>query len=87
VLDRLLRERSIEIVALRGTSGRAVCATLAWRGLLEGSTEDARRRLAEFWAATATRGVSALAEAWARLGVRVAGDVGAGGGELCASND
>ena len=75
VLDRLLRERSIEIVALSGTSGGAVCATLAWRGLLEGSPDDARRRLAEFWAATATRGVSAAAEALVRFGIRMVGDV------------
>ena len=52
VLSRLLapdfRER-FELVALSGTSGGAMCASLAWAGLLEGGAEDARTRLQSFW--------------------------------------
>jgi NTE family protein len=52
VLTRLLgpdlRER-FELAALSGTSGGAMCAALAWAGLLTGGPEDARRRLAGFW--------------------------------------
>jgi NTE family protein len=75
VLDRLLAEESIEIVALSGTSGGAVCATLAWRGLLEGHRGEARRRLAGFWRENATTGLDALGEAWLRLGARLIGEV------------
>ncbi len=38
-----------ELVALSGTSGGAMCAALAWAGLLAGDPEDARRRLSGFW--------------------------------------
>jgi NTE family protein len=52
VLGELLspeyRER-FEIVALTGTSGGAVCAALAWAGLISGGADDARRRLFGFW--------------------------------------
>jgi NTE family protein len=40
-----------ELVALSGTSGGALCATLAWYALLDDGPEAARRALAEFWAA------------------------------------
>jgi NTE family protein len=52
VLSRLLEPdfaERYELVALSGTSGGAMCAALAWAGLLGGGTEDARRRLAGFW--------------------------------------
>jgi NTE family protein len=52
VLTRLLaadlRDR-FELVALSGTSGGAMCAALAWAGLIEGGPDEACRRLAEFW--------------------------------------
>jgi NTE family protein len=39
----------VEIVALSGTSGGAICAALAWDGLLRGDRERASRNLHEFW--------------------------------------
>jgi NTE family protein len=52
VLDTLLspafRDR-FDLVALSGTSGGAVCAALAWAGLIAGGADDARRRLIGFW--------------------------------------
>ena len=52
VLERLLapdfRER-FELVALSGTSGGAMCAALAWAGLLSRGADDARERLEGFW--------------------------------------
>jgi len=54
VLARLLapdfRER-FDIVALSGTSGGAMCAALAWAGLLGSGADDARERLDGFWRA------------------------------------
>src|SRR5438094_9846629 len=52
VLSRLLEPdfaERYELVALSGTSGGAMCAALAWAGLISGGTEDARARLAGFW--------------------------------------
>ena len=38
-----------DIVALSGTSGGAVCAALAWAGLIADGPDDAVRRLSGFW--------------------------------------
>jgi NTE family protein len=38
-----------DLVALTGTSGGAVCAALAWAGLISGGADDARQRLFGFW--------------------------------------
>ena len=49
VLSRLLEPdfaERYELAALSGTSGGAMCAALAWAGLISGGTEDARARLA-----------------------------------------
>jgi NTE family protein len=47
------QRRDIELVGLSGTSGGAVCAALAWRGLVERQTregqQDAVKRLFGFW--------------------------------------
>jgi NTE family protein len=52
VLVRLLgpelRDR-FRLVALSGTSGGAICAALAWAGLLSNGPDDAINRLAHFW--------------------------------------
>lgn len=48
LLSPACRDR-FDIVALSGTSGGAVCAALAWAGLITDGPEDARRRLAGFW--------------------------------------
>ncbi len=48
-------------VALSGTSGGAVCAALAWSGLLAGGPDEAVRRLEGFWADLAP---STPMEAW-----------------------
>ena len=42
-----------EVVALSGTSGGAICATLAWDGLLRGDPGAAIRKLQSFWRAMA----------------------------------
>jgi NTE family protein len=42
------RER-YRLVGLSGTSGGAMCAALAWSGLIRGGPAEARRRLAAFW--------------------------------------
>jgi NTE family protein len=42
------RER-FQLVALSGTSGGAMCAALAWRGLVASGPDEAARRLVRFW--------------------------------------
>jgi len=42
-----------EVVALSGTSGGAICAALAWDGLLRGDRPRAVQRLQSFWRAMA----------------------------------
>jgi NTE family protein len=37
------------LVGLSGTSGGAMCAALAWAGLIRGGPDEARRRLLAFW--------------------------------------
>jgi NTE family protein len=52
VLIHLLGSRQRErfrLAALSGTSGGAMCAALAWRGLVASGPEEAARRLARFW--------------------------------------
>ncbi|MCU0734156.1 MAG: patatin-like phospholipase family protein [Methylotetracoccus sp.] len=39
----------VDIVAVSGTSGGAICATLAWDGLLRNEPERAKRQLQRFW--------------------------------------
>jgi NTE family protein len=55
VLQGLLGDipEDTEIVALSGTSGGAICATLAWDGLVRNDPARAARKLQEFWHATA----------------------------------
>src|SRR5262245_60155888 len=43
----------VEVVALSGTSGGAMCATLAWDGLVRGDRQRAVERLQGFWHAMA----------------------------------
>jgi NTE family protein len=38
-----------QLVALSGTSGGAMCAALAWAGLIAGGPDEAGRRLTRFW--------------------------------------
>jgi NTE family protein len=45
----------IDIVALSGTSGGAICATLAWDGLIRNDPELAVRKLRGFWDAMSAR--------------------------------
>jgi NTE family protein len=76
VLQRLLDDEDHRVVALSGTSGGAVCALLAWYGLLTGGAAEAGRLLERFWAANAATTLSGkLANAWlvglARLEGRV----------------
>ena len=52
-LKRLLREDRYEVVAVSGTSGGAICALLAWYGLLRENGKEAGARAAglldAFW--------------------------------------
>jgi NTE family protein len=45
----------VEVVALSGTSGGAICATLAWDGFLRNDMTRAIRKLQLFWDAMAAR--------------------------------
>src|SRR3954466_4056991 len=47
LLDKLPDE--VEIVALSGTSGGALCASLAWDGLVRGDPKRGIRKLEAFW--------------------------------------
>lgn len=51
VLQTLMENlpEEVEIVALSGTSGGAMCATLAWDGLLRGDRAHSVLKLREFW--------------------------------------
>ena len=76
VLQRLLVAEDHRIVALSGTSGGAICALLAWYGLLTSSAAEAGRLLERFWEAnSATTLKDRAANAWlvglARLEGRV----------------
>jgi NTE family protein len=57
VLRGLLRQlpNDVEVVALSGTSGGAICAALAWEGLLRKDPSLAIRKLQDFWQLTAAR--------------------------------
>lgn len=45
----------VEVVALSGTSGGAICAALAWAGLVRGDRQLAVRNLQGFWDSMAAR--------------------------------
>jgi NTE family protein len=52
----------VEVVVLSGTSGGAICAALAWDGLVRGDPERAIAKLAQFWECIAAR------EPWDQIG-------------------
>ena len=59
LLHRLLgaeRRARFELVALSGTSGGAICAALAWRGLVASGPDEAAGRLRAFWTGLEVRG-------------------------------
>ncbi|MGY1703719.1 patatin-like phospholipase family protein [Geodermatophilus sp. SYSU D00697] len=65
VLERLLGAGTQTVVALSGTSGGALCALLAWYGLLTGGAAEAGRLLQRFWQAnSATTLRDRVANAW-----------------------
>lgn len=57
VLKRILREenKKFEIVAFSGTSGGAICALLAWYGLLKKDKKKSIRLLDQFWLENSAR--------------------------------
>src|SRR3712207_8096152 len=59
VLTELLPSPRSEIRALSGTSGGAVCALLAWYGLLKDDFQDGVDRLTAFWKENTARGLPA----------------------------
>ena len=66
VLSELLSHWSSdhELVALSGSSGGGICATLTWIGLLQNDLQLSVRKLQEFWR---DNGSSSLLDAWANL--------------------
>jgi NTE family protein len=68
VLQRLLQPEQLgeyDVVGLSGTSGGAVCATLAWAALVEGDPARAGRLLEGFWTEnSATAPHERLLNAW-----------------------
>lgn len=76
IVLRHLDARRYQIVGLSGTSGGAICAVLAWYGLLIDNPEEGARLLQEFWddnAATAP--LDAWFNAWLVFASRFAGSV------------
>jgi NTE family protein len=79
VLLRLLgpeRRDRFELVALSGTSGGAMCASLVWRGLVGSGPDEAIQRLTEFWREVAVTdpldfAANVWAVSWARSPVPV----------------
>lgn len=63
----------VEIVALSGTSGGAICAALAWDGLVRGDRERASRKLLEFWTEIAA---TEPWDAWLNLGMQAMARLG-----------
>lgn len=63
VLQELIVQlpKNIDLVALSGTSGGAICATLAWDGLLRGEPQRSCRQLQTFWESMSAR------EPWDRI--------------------
>ena len=60
-----------EVVGLSGTSGGAVCATLAWAALVEGDPARAGRLLEGFWTDNSATGAArAAAERLGAVGER-----------------
>ncbi len=57
VLQRLMESmpEDVDVVALSGTSGGAICAALAWAGLVRNDRALSVRKLRSFWEATAAR--------------------------------
>ncbi len=49
VLKRILEEKDIKIVGLSGTSGGAICATIAWYSLVTQQKETGGKLLEAFW--------------------------------------
>ena len=68
VLRELLRTWSHDhrLVALSGSSGGGVCATLAWVGILQHDFELSRRLLHDFWNENAARGYF---DSWVNFGI------------------
>jgi NTE family protein len=71
VLSALLspaNRNRFELTALSGTSGGAVCAALAWSGLLAAGPEEAIRRLDGFWRDLAPADpIEAWLNSWAQI--------------------
>ena len=56
VVDHLLADDRLEITGISGASAGAVNAVMIADGMARGGTEEARKRLAEFWRAASTGG-------------------------------
>lgn len=53
VLRSLLADERFDYMGFSGTSGGAICATIAWHGVARGEPGQARQRLLDFWHANA----------------------------------
>ncbi len=77
VLSELLPNPRSQIRALSGTSGGAVCALLAWYGLLKDDPQDGVDRLRAFWEENTARGLPAASfEAAMMTTLRLTGRLG-----------
>jgi NTE family protein len=56
VLDRLLEDRTLDIIGVTGTSAGAMNAVVLADGLLRGGPEGARQQLRAFWTAIGRHG-------------------------------
>ena len=56
VIDGLLADGRIEVTGVSGASAGAVNAVMLADGLVAGGTDEARKRLADFWRAASTGG-------------------------------
>lgn len=71
LLEPGMRER-FDLVALSGTSGGAVCASLVWAGMLSSGPDEARVRLERFWDELKARNFAdAAVNFWAVLFARL----------------
>jgi NTE family protein len=66
------RRARFDLVALSGTSGGAICAALAWAGLVESGADAATQRLRNFWRDLETHDlVDSVANFWSVLIARL----------------
>src|SRR5215208_1102503 len=96
ILNEVREERDYEIVALSGTSGGAICAYLAWYGLLGANKQEAIAKaiklLDDFWTKDNVARLPGPGEMWKETieqleTFRRTGDAGPQPGEAWIANE